>query len=174
MVTKGADVVICQHSHCVGTFEQYGSGTIIYGQGDFIFNKYDNDYWNNSIIIKITLEEKIKVDYIPIVKTEKGIRLGNLEESEHILNSFYQRSKDILEEDFIEKMFKKYANDNFEHYLRRILGMNKFISYLDRKILNGRLLKKIYNTDKLMALRNYMECEAHREIILESIKNKGD
>ena len=33
MVEKGADLVVCQHSHCIGSFEKYGGSTIVYGQG---------------------------------------------------------------------------------------------------------------------------------------------
>ena len=39
MVVKGADLVLCQHSHCIGSYERYNYGDIIYGQGNFIFNK---------------------------------------------------------------------------------------------------------------------------------------
>ena len=44
IVEKGADLVVCQHSHCVGSYEKYKSSTIVYGQGNFIFNKYRNEY----------------------------------------------------------------------------------------------------------------------------------
>ncbi|MDU2077138.1 MAG: CapA family protein, partial [Veillonella sp.] len=37
-VDSGANLVICQHNHCVGSREDYQGGTIIYGQGNFIFN----------------------------------------------------------------------------------------------------------------------------------------
>lgn len=31
-VDKGADLVVCQHSHCIGCMEKFKAGTIIYGQ----------------------------------------------------------------------------------------------------------------------------------------------
>ena len=39
-VEKGAGLVICQHSHCIGCEEKYLDGTIVYGQGNFIFNTH--------------------------------------------------------------------------------------------------------------------------------------
>lgn len=38
MTEKGADLVLCQHSHCIGSYEEYNDSTILYGQGNFIFN----------------------------------------------------------------------------------------------------------------------------------------
>ena len=38
MIEKGTDLVICQHSHCIGCEENYLSGKIVYGQGNFIFD----------------------------------------------------------------------------------------------------------------------------------------
>lgn len=31
-IDKGADLVVCQHSHCIGCEEKYNHGTIVYGQ----------------------------------------------------------------------------------------------------------------------------------------------
>ena len=39
IVEKGADLVVCQHSHCIGSEEIYKGKKILYGQGNFIFNK---------------------------------------------------------------------------------------------------------------------------------------
>src|SRR5690606_29065463 len=50
MADKGANLVICQHSHCIGCFEVYKDSTLVYGQGNFIFNKHDNEYWKTSIL----------------------------------------------------------------------------------------------------------------------------
>jgi len=47
MVDKGANLIVCQHSHCIGCFEEYDNATIIYGQGNIIFNKQDNEFWNS-------------------------------------------------------------------------------------------------------------------------------
>lgn len=38
MVDKGADLVVCQHSHCIGCKEIYKDKTIVYGQGNFLFD----------------------------------------------------------------------------------------------------------------------------------------
>lgn len=43
-IEKGANIVICQHSHCIGCEENYKNGKIIYGQGNFLFDDSDDEY----------------------------------------------------------------------------------------------------------------------------------
>ena len=38
LVDKGANLVICQHSHCIGCEEKYRDNMIGYGQGNFLFD----------------------------------------------------------------------------------------------------------------------------------------
>ena len=37
MVNNGADVILCQHTHCIGCYENYKDAHILYGQGNFHF-----------------------------------------------------------------------------------------------------------------------------------------
>mgnify|MGYP001228264018 CR=1 FL=1 len=43
---------------------------------------------------------------------------------------------------------------------------------MDRYFLKGFLVKRRYNKKKLLALQNYIECEAHRELVLAGLKEK--
>ena len=172
MVEKGADLVICQHSHCIGCYEYYRGSTIIYGQGNFIFNKHDNEFWNTGLIVRLNIKMSFSVDYIPIIRTEKGIRLANNSEEKEIIGKFFERSRKVIDKDFLETQYKKYAEENIDNYLRKFIGFGKWLSRVDKHILRGLLLKTIYNKEKMLVLQNYIECEAHRELIIEGIKSK--
>lgn len=37
LVEEGANAVLCQHSHCLGCYEEYQGGLILYGQGNMLF-----------------------------------------------------------------------------------------------------------------------------------------
>ena len=51
MVRCGADVVLCQHSHCIGCFETFEGAHILYGQGNFHFPEYMvSEMWNEGLI----------------------------------------------------------------------------------------------------------------------------
>lgn len=170
IVLKGADLVVCQHSHCVGSFEQFEGSTIVYGQGNFIFNKYDNEFWNTGLLIKLNISSKVEIEYIPIVKSKVGVRLATGQVSEEILLEFNKRSEKILQDNFIEKKYQEFAQENIVSYLRNLAGFGKWMSRIDRKLFNGMLLKRKYNKEQLLAIQNYIECEAHRELMLEGLK----
>lgn len=172
IVEKGADLVVCQHSHCVGAYENYKDSTIVYGQGDFIFNKYDNEFWNNSILVDIKIENGFEVNYIPILTTEKGVRLAKDKEKKEILDNFHERSVKILDKDFIEKNYEEFAKKNIDNYIRKFLAFGKWQSRIDRKILKGYLLNKKINKEYLLAIENFIECEAHRELLIRGIKSR--
>jgi poly-gamma-glutamate capsule biosynthesis protein CapA/YwtB (metallophosphatase superfamily) len=171
MAQKGADLIICQHSHCIGCYENFEDSTIIYGQGNFLFDYSENELWQTSLLIKITLNNGINLEYIPIVKTGNSVRLAEDKEAAKILRGFHQRSADILKDGFIDTKYQEFASANVESYLKRFSGFGRFISAIDRRFLNGLLLKRKYNTNKLLEIQNYIECEAHRELVIKGLSN---
>ena len=174
MGEKGADLVICQHIHCIGCFEEYSGSTIVYGQGNFIFDHSDNEYWQTSLLIKIEIENVLNIEYIPIVKKDSVVRLAEEDAVKEILSSFYRRSNEILQDGFIDKQYVKFAEKNIEEYLRSFSGLGKWLSRIDRYLLKGSLVKHKYNKNQLLVIQNYIECEAHRELLIQGLKNKRE
>ena len=171
MVEKGADLVVCQHSHCIGSYEKYRNSTIVYGQGNFIFDNSDNEYWQTSLLVKVDISDMTKIEFIPILKKGNCVCLAIGQAKEEIMNKFNYRSKEIKEEGFIEQKYQEFAEESLESYLRKFSGFGKWISRIDRYLLKGRLLKNKYNKKQLLAIQNYIECEAHRELITTGLKN---
>ncbi|AEB75394.1 CapA family protein [Clostridium botulinum] len=174
IVDKGADIVICQHSHCIGCMEQYNESHIVYGQGNFIFDACDNEFWNTSLLIKIEVEEKLNIEYIPIVKKENCIRLATEEMKRNILADFNKRSDEILQKGLIEEKYNEFAKNKIQFYLRSFCGFGKWLSRIDRHLLRGRLLRKLYNNNQILKIQNFIECEAHRELVLMGLKGENN
>ncbi|MFP3490242.1 CapA family protein, partial [Staphylococcus sp. SIMBA_130] len=78
------------------------------------------------------------------------IRLATSDESDFIINNFSKRSNEILDSNFIEEEYQKFASNKLDSYLRALSGYGKWKSRIDRKLLNGLLLKKMYNKDKML------------------------
>ncbi len=173
MVQKGADLVICQHSHCIGCFEEYEEATIVYGQGNLLFDYVDSEYWMTSLLIKVVINmEGHHIEYIPLVKTGAFVRLAKREEADKILEEFCNRSHEILQEDFLKQQYNKFAKENRHSYLLMISGLGKWMSRIDRHLLKGKIIKKKYPKDKVLSILNFIECEAHRELLLAGLKNE--
>jgi hypothetical protein len=171
IVDKGADLVVCQHSHCIGAFENYNEGTIVYGQGNFLFDHSESEFWQTSLLLNVTLtDESMTVEYIPIVKQGYGVRLANKQQSEEILHGFNERSKQILDEGFIQQEYDRYAAQMFNKYLTAFHGNNLFFRVLN-KLSRHTLVSKLYTDKSLTVIRNFVECEAHRELVLAGLKS---
>ena len=102
MIKHGADVVLCQHSHCIGCYEEFMGGHILYGQGNFHFickeyeGIYDGGYmWNTGLLAQIDIDNELKIKLIPCVADELGIRLANEAETDKLLSELNLRSQSL-------------------------------------------------------------------------------
>ena len=96
MAKNGADMVLCQHSHCIGCYEQYNDCHILYGQGNFHFVKeHWFEGWFTSLAVAYDTKKR-DIEFIPIITDKVGIRLTHNEEKEQILSEFYERNKKLL------------------------------------------------------------------------------
>ncbi len=144
MVKCGADVVLCQHSHCVGCYEEYLGAHILYGQGNFHFVKCSvfppekKSLWESSLaVIYDTVTNEI--NFIPVVENKQGIEIAKGEKAKEILSGFMTRNLELQNglwlqgwNDFCESMREAYTStvarafcsdstktedDQFGHYL---------------------------------------------------------
>lgn len=173
LVDKGADIVVCQHSHCIGCEEKWHGGTIVYGQGNFLFDDCDNEFWNTSLLLEVKLSNELEVNFIPICKNKNGVRLADETEAETILKQFHKRSHDILCKDFVQENYSKFAESMILGYYYRISG--KLSSFLPIRIINKLsnylFLKWMYGPDEKTMIENCLECEAHRELFSQFLKD---
>ena len=174
MVQKGADLVVCQHSHCIGCYEIYEEATIVYGQGNFLFDYSDNEFWKTSILIKVDIKDRPHIEYIPIVKNGNAVCLAEGPAAKDILAGFQKRSVEILQDDFVEQEYLRFAVDNLLFYEKHFAGFGKWLSRIDRRLFKGALLKRKYNNNQLLTIQNFIECEAHRELILAGLKEHNE
>ena len=96
MVHNGADVILCQHTHCIGCYENYKGAHILYGQGNFHFINAKNttDLWCRSLMVKYDTKSNI-IEFIPTVNTDVGIELAKGEVKEKILSDFAKRNESL-------------------------------------------------------------------------------
>jgi len=173
-VEKGANLVVCQHSHCIGCEEVYMGSTIVYGQGNFIFDGSDSDFWQTSLLIRI---DDWKISYIPIKKDGNGISLADEVNASQIMDAFRLRSEEIEKPGMIEAYYSEFADSFLGSYLAiaaakdyhlPMIALNKLAK---NKLING-LMKRKYSQKKRLALENKLACEAHIELFLEGLRKE--
>lgn len=172
IMDKGADLVVCQHSHCIGAFEEYNAGTIVYGQGNFLFDDSQSELWQTSLLIKVTVTgQGLSIDYIPIVKQGNGVRLAGKDRAEEIMSDFYHRSEMISDQEFLKREFEIMAAKMLDNYLTAFYG-ESFIFRVINKLFRYRLTSILHSKKSLTRLRNFIECEAHREFLSAGLREK--
>lgn len=171
IVDKGADLVICQHSHCVGCEEKYNNSTIVYGQGNALFDMLDNEYWRSSLLVNIG--DDFRISYIPITKEGNVVRLANDDRADEIIRGFNERSAQIQNPGFIENNYKDFAKRHISNYLASISGRRTFMFRALNKLTKGKYAgfcyRRKYGKKQLLIIKNLIECEAHRELFLSGI-----
>jgi poly-gamma-glutamate synthesis protein (capsule biosynthesis protein) len=142
MAENGADVVLCQHSHCIGCYEEYRGCHILYGQGNFHFESdcEEGEGWGSCLAVDYDTESG-NIEFTPIVSNGKGgIRLADNKEKQDILCSFAERNK-ALENGEWKRGWQEFCESVKERYVKAVREAfcedsterqnHKFAHYLD-------------------------------------------
>jgi len=143
LVEEGANVVTCQHSHCVGSYEKYLDQLIVYGQGSMIF-----DYETNSniekkgILISMDIQENGKTTFelVPFTQGEPIAGLASMapEEEVRFIEALEFRSKSLAEEGHMEACWEAYCQTRKLNLLNEVLGHGRILRRLNR---NGAIIR---------------------------------
>ena len=167
MVEAGADVVLCQHSHCIGTRERYGKGEILYGQGNSLFGfRKGDDSWNHGLLAKLEVsEDGIKVKY-DVLETSKddSVGLASADVTKNVLSKMEKESAKLADDAFLSESWKAFCRKQAPLYLAMTFGFGKNMNRLNRLLRNG-LVRLLYNRLELNVTHNIIRCDAHREVI---------
>ena len=174
-VDSGADLVICQHSHCIGCEEKYAGKTIVYGQGNFIFDRKENEFKRTGMIVECTVSDDsaITVSYVPFVKQNECIKMADDGQRQDILDGYRIRSREITTPGFIEDAYAKLADESFDNYTRALIGHSGIVRVLN-KITGGAFVKRFFS-DPRIALRalNIVSTDNHAELFKAGLRKRG-
>ncbi len=150
MVRHGADVVLCQHSHCIGCYEEFEGGHILYGQGNFHFawqmeEATSQRMWDTGLAVVLEIDENgLKFDMLPTIMESPCLRLANEEEANELLKELQERSKSLEDGTWYE-CWQAFCN-NVDWYKTVMIEDN-----IDRKA-------------------HFLDCEAHLDVWRELFK----
>ncbi|MBQ9782346.1 MAG: CapA family protein [Clostridia bacterium] len=170
MVDKGANLVVLQHSHCVNCEEDSNGGKIIYGQGNFIFEKRNDECWKTALLVTVDTDN-YEIGYVPLDKHNGIIEVDKTGE---VLNGYFSRTEEIKDDKIVEDMYYDWGRQHIAYFTNTVIGSrsNKWIRYILNNI-NPRLGNKLLLQDdsSRMFLVNYFSNPAHSELML-NVLNK--
>ena len=167
----GADLILCQHSHCVGSMENWGDCAIVYGQGNFLFDlDGEPEAFDTGLLISLDFSERGKpaLDFVPVGRKEHGAELLHGEKAKALLSSFAARSEELKKPGFVEERYRAYGEAYRERMLKVFLSGNPLLKAVN--VLYGRRPSRVYSPETLRAIRNSLECESINELLIQGIK----
>jgi len=155
MVDNGADVVLCQHSHCIGCYENYKGAHILYGQGNFHFVKpkflkeNEKAKWNTSLAVKYDSKANA-IEFVPLHVFEDGIEIAKEAEGEKILAEFAARNAELASGAWKEK---------WHEFCMSVKG--QYVKVIAEAFAPG----STKHQDDFFG--HYLDCEAHADVFRE-------
>lgn len=152
MVRSGADVVLCQHTHCIGAYEHFEGGHILYGQGNFHFVKAkykDNPLWFECLAVTYDTKTN-EIVFTPITANDElvGIRLANEAECKKIMDGFARRNASLHDGTWKDgwHAFCESVREQYTNVIARAGATNE-------------------NPERRMHhFAHYIDCEAHSDV----------
>ncbi|MBR6747638.1 MAG: CapA family protein [Clostridia bacterium] len=151
MVRAGADVVLCQHSHCIGCYENYRDGHILYGQGNFNFvEDSTHPHWQNGLAVELNIDDnnKCAITFHPVVVTKTGITLAEGDECARLLRELANRNTVLQNEKAWLDAWHQFCVSMAANYRRSVDGV----------FPDGQ-----ENAPK-QVFPHYLDCEAHTDV----------
>lgn len=162
MAQAGADVILCQHSHIIGTTENYKNSFILYGQGNSVFGyRKNSDSWNEGLTVCYDTEKGVELDLI--VAKEEGIYKADQTRKKELLNELESLSSKLTC-DFIETEWEKFCKKKKATYYPMLFGKNRVYNKLNR-LFKNKLFNLFTSKHKKMTTMNIIRCDAHNEVV---------
>jgi poly-gamma-glutamate synthesis protein (capsule biosynthesis protein) len=171
-VDAGASAVIGHHTHIISGYEVYKETPIFYSLGNFCFDwqGLQNQPWNKGIMVRLRFEKQKPVsfdmEYIAQNNAELGLFLLSEREKETIHKKVLELNTIIQDDVLLEKKFIEYVETwkpVMNTWIQPYRG--KYLPSLYKK----GLLPSIISSKKKLLYTNLIRCEAHRDILLNSI-----
>lgn len=170
----GAALVICQHTHCIGCEETYRGSRIVYGQGNLLFDRKENEFKKTGMFVQCEVDGGAiaSIRYVPFRKAAECVRLADAGEAAAILEGFRERSGQIESEAFVRDQYDRLARESYGAYVQELLGRRRLVRLLNR-LTRGRFLDRYYTNRQALAVLNAISPENHGELLKAALRLRG-
>lgn len=164
MCEKGADLVMCQHSHIIGCEEEYAGGRIVYGQGNFLLDDVSSESWLSGLMTEINInDDRASITYVPVQTRDHKVTLH--ENPEGVLSEFRERSQEITNPETVKRLFVDLSKDKLPDYLMKLSGKSNFTQRVLGRLGLTKFFSRLYSKEACNRILDYLYCDTHREAI---------
>ena len=169
MVDSGADMILSQHTHCIGSQEFYKGAYLLYGQGNFLFRSFNNEFTDTGIVLELVFDGGcVSINKHLVDAKDDMVRY---DENQN-WKEFEERSSHIEDDKYLDNQFREYCSRELINYLGAFKG--SFIGYRFLRRLFPNLYRHIvfkgYNKNQRLFILHSLRSEQNREVAIEGIK----
>ena len=170
MADNGADVVIAQHTHCIGCEENYKGSYLLYGQGDFLLNDFAPGLTDTGLIIELVLSDgHLNVNkHLVRSKDKKFVRYDDQQD----LSSFVERSKMVGDEEYVWRQLQAFCDNELRLYLTAFKSPSR-LRLLQKRYFPQAYKKWLFDYRKkdLMFTLHTLRSEQNRETAIVGLEH---
>ncbi|MBJ6751620.1 CapA family protein [Geomonas anaerohicana] len=168
MVEEGADIVVCQHSHCPGAVEKYQKGHIVYGQGNLLFDRYPHrsGSFYHGFLVRVLLEAGLpaRVELVPYHQSDQlpGARRMGAPQAERFLAEVREISARVQDVEFVREQWHQLCERKRYDLYSTLNGHGRVARFLNRRL---RFSDWCFDKTRLLNLHHLISCDSHREAL---------
>lgn len=170
MADCGADMILAQHTHCIGCEEYYNGSYLLYGQGDFLLKNFAPGLTDTGLIVELLIENgQVQIKKHKIKSVDNlFVRYDELQD----LSEFNTRSNKVGDEEYVYQELQKFCDKELRLYLTAFKSPSKL--RLRFKRFFPKAYKKWlyqYNERDLMFALHTLRSEQNRETAVVGIEH---
>lgn len=165
MVDSGANMILSQHTHCIGCEEYYKGAYLLYGQGNFLFRSFNNEYTDTGIILELLVSpNSINIKKHLVCAIEDKVRYAQKQD----FYEFDKRSQLVYDDDYLEQKFDDYSYSLLPAYLAKYQANNNIMRILNKffPVICKKYLLSYYKRAQLLFFLHSYRSEQNREAII--------
>ena len=115
MADNGADLIVAQHTHCVGCEEYYHGSYLLYGQGDFLLKNFAPGLTDSGLVLELVIDGgKVRINK-HLVRSEQDLFVRYA--SEQDFSAFDERSRRLQDKEYVMGELRKFCDNELRLYL---------------------------------------------------------
>ncbi len=170
MADNGADMVLSQHTHCVGCEEDYNGSYLLYGQGDFLLKNFAPGLTDSGLLLELVIRDRHVQINKHFVCSENNLFVRYSDRQD--FSSFDKRSKEALDERFVVNEFSRFCLSELKLYLNAFKSPSMIMRGFGR-LFPGLYEKWLYSyaTKDLLFVLHTLRSEQNRETVIEGLES---
>ena len=170
MADSGADAVISQHTHCIGSEEFYHGSWLLYGQGDFLLKNFKPGCTDTGLLLEFDIREGSVTIEKHLVRSvdDMFVRYDDKQD----LSAFKLRSEKLGDEEFVSNQLQSFCDNELRLYLTAFKSPSK-ARRLQRRFFPGAYRKWLYtySSSDLMFALHTLRSEQNRETAIIGLEH---